>query len=210
MSTSPVRLVHSEEPPETLEERLGRLEVEIKALIQAGKENFYQIGVRARQIRDEGLYSKVRGESNFETYCFATFGWHRDYVYKLIASTDISDILYTNGYKTDVTEGFVRPLTKLRTIDQTDPNQKKKIIDAEAVIECFTQAHKLAKQSGKGVAARHVAAVVRDYLGEEQSWLIKPSDNWNFSPVFYERIDGETGYGYIPGEVYANCLFYPG
>jgi hypothetical protein len=40
--------------------------------------------------------------------------------------------------------------------------------------------------------------------------FIKPTDNWNFSKVHYGRIEieGEDGHGYIPGELYANCLWY--
>ena len=38
--------------------------------------------------------------------------------------------------------------------------------------------------------------------------IIKPTDNWNFSPVHYERIGDENGHGYIPGDIYANCLWY--
>jgi hypothetical protein len=40
------------------------------------------------------------------------------------------------------------------------------------------------------------------------SSVIKPSDNWNFSPVKYERINGEKIDGYIPGDIYANCFWY--
>lgn len=40
------------------------------------------------------------------------------------------------------------------------------------------------------------------------STVIKPSDNWNFSPVHYERIDGTKDGGYIPGDIYANCFWY--
>ncbi|WP_414622565.1 hypothetical protein [Calothrix sp. CCY 0018] len=40
--------------------------------------------------------------------------------------------------------------------------------------------------------------------------IIKPSDNWNFSTVNYSRIEKKIGEdrGYIPGEIYANCLWY--
>ena len=39
--------------------------------------------------------------------------------------------------------------------------------------------------------------------------LIKPSDNWNFNEVLYPRIDDDPdAYGYIPGDLYANALFY--
>jgi hypothetical protein len=43
----------------------------------------------------------------------------------------------------------------------------------------------------------------------EFSPLIKPSDNWNFTNrILYDRIDDGDGHGYIPGDLYANCLFY--
>ncbi len=40
------------------------------------------------------------------------------------------------------------------------------------------------------------------------SSIIKPSDNWNFSPVQYPRIDKSESHGYIPGDIYANCFWY--
>jgi len=39
--------------------------------------------------------------------------------------------------------------------------------------------------------------------------LIKPSDTWNFHEVLYPRIDDDPDtFGYIPGDLYANALFY--
>ncbi|MCY3784360.1 MAG: hypothetical protein OXG79_11310 [Chloroflexi bacterium] len=38
--------------------------------------------------------------------------------------------------------------------------------------------------------------------------VIRPSDSWNFGRLQWPRIDGENGYGYIPGDLYANCLWY--
>ncbi len=40
------------------------------------------------------------------------------------------------------------------------------------------------------------------------SSIIKPSDNWNFSPIKYERLNGSVQDGYIPGDIYANCFWY--
>lgn len=41
------------------------------------------------------------------------------------------------------------------------------------------------------------------------SSLIKPTDCWDFAVVHYPRIDDQPdAYGYIPGDLYANCLFY--
>jgi ParB family chromosome partitioning protein len=43
----------------------------------------------------------------------------------------------------------------------------------------------------------------------EFSSLIKPSNNWNFFNVYYDRIDHQPGtHGYIPGDLYCNCLWY--
>lgn len=38
--------------------------------------------------------------------------------------------------------------------------------------------------------------------------IIRPTDNWNFSTLRWPRIDGWEGHGYIPGDLYANCLWY--
>ncbi len=38
--------------------------------------------------------------------------------------------------------------------------------------------------------------------------VIRPTDNWNFGNLRWPRIDGFDAYGYIPGDVYANCLWY--
>jgi ParB family chromosome partitioning protein len=38
--------------------------------------------------------------------------------------------------------------------------------------------------------------------------LIKPTDNWNFDKPRYLPDRTKEGYGYIPGDLYANCLFY--
>ncbi len=40
------------------------------------------------------------------------------------------------------------------------------------------------------------------------STVIRPTDNWNFSTLRWPRIDGWEGHGYIPGDLYANCLWY--
>ena len=38
--------------------------------------------------------------------------------------------------------------------------------------------------------------------------VIRPTDNWNFSSLRWPRIDGFDNHGYIPGDVYANCIWY--
>ena len=38
--------------------------------------------------------------------------------------------------------------------------------------------------------------------------VIRPTDNWSFGHLRWPRIDGFDSYGYIPGDLYANCLWY--
>jgi hypothetical protein len=41
------------------------------------------------------------------------------------------------------------------------------------------------------------------------SSIVRPTDDWDFAVVHYPRIDDQPGsHGYIPGDLYANCLFY--
>lgn len=60
------------------------------------------------------------------------------------------------------------------------------------------------------------ASILREMREKERggrepkfSPVIKPSDNWNFSTVVFDRLDeNEHSHGYIPGDLYANCLWY--
>ena len=40
------------------------------------------------------------------------------------------------------------------------------------------------------------------------SSVIRPTDSWNFATLRWPRIDDEDGHGYVPGDLYANCLWY--
>jgi ParB family chromosome partitioning protein len=60
------------------------------------------------------------------------------------------------------------------------------------------------------ISRNKLARIIHEKLGHQPAFssIIKPSDNWNFSTVQYGRIDSEDGHGYIPGDLYANCLWY--
>ena len=49
-------------------------------------------------------------------------------------------------------------------------------------------------------------------LGRTQSRryseVIRPTDNWSFSTLQWPRIDGLDRHGYLPGDIYVNCLWY--
>lgn len=68
-------------------------------------------------------------------------------------------------------------------------------------------------------AAAAAVEVEAEDVGDDQeeerippySPIIKPSDNWNFATVAYERVPVEEdlkSHGYIPGDIYANCFWY--
>lgn len=52
------------------------------------------------------------------------------------------------------------------------------------------------------------ARALRGAVSESLPRVIRPTDNWNFATLRWPRIDGWDGHGYIPGDLYANCLWY--
>ena len=50
--------------------------------------------------------------------------------------------------------------------------------------------------------------VLRGPSSQQVPPVIRPTDNWNFSTLRWPRIDGWEGHGYIPGDLYANCIWY--
>ena len=52
------------------------------------------------------------------------------------------------------------------------------------------------------------ARKLRGTASESLPSVIRPTDNWSFSTLRWPRIDGWEGHGYIPGDLYANCLWY--
>jgi hypothetical protein len=170
-----------------------------EAIIARGRQSFYEVGCALRTIRDNDLYLVKNGGEfkTFEAYCQSVWQWHRIYAHYQISAAKTAENLFTMVNKSDLTERLIRPLTKLDT-----PDEQR---------SAFREAQRLAGEAGRAVVARDVAVVVRELKPESEgefSSLIKPSDNWSFNPVFYGRIDRGPGHGYIPGELYTNCLWY--
>ena len=38
--------------------------------------------------------------------------------------------------------------------------------------------------------------------------MIKPTNNWDFTRILYPRLEPDETHGYLPGDLYANALFY--
>jgi hypothetical protein len=66
-----------------------------------------------------------------------------------------------------------------------------------------TAYRRLAKQKARKLSLRE--SMLKE--GGEFVRLIKPADSWNFSEVVYDKITDDAS-GYIPGDLYANALFY--
>ncbi len=81
-------------------------------------------------------------------------------------------------------------------VSLVDTLRQKAATAADRVSSCL---------SGRRVAEQ-IKATERGGAAAEFSAVIMPDDSWNFSKVRYDRIDGEDGHGYIPGDLYANCL----
>lgn len=52
------------------------------------------------------------------------------------------------------------------------------------------------------------ARALRGTTPKVKTPVIRSTDNWNFATLRWPRIDGWEGHGYIPGDLYANCLWY--
>ena len=79
-----------------------------------------------------------------------------------------------------------------------------------ALSELSSETLALSADTGQ-VHAAMTEADVRSLRGRTQSSLssiIRPTDNWSFATLQWPRIDGWDGYGYLPGDLYANCLWY--
>ena len=97
----------------TRKQRLRTLEKEIRT----GMEEFYYVGQKLKEIRDDELY-KEDGFKTWEAYCRDRWDWSRDYAYKLITASDYRaklpdvDKLYTHAEK-GWSEASVRELTRI-------------------------------------------------------------------------------------------------
>jgi len=179
-----------------------------EAVIEPGLDAFVEVGSALIKIRDSQLYRQ--NYSTFERYCRERWGLARATAYRLIDASGV--VINVSNWRQSLpilptSESQVRPLVRLAPSQQievwtraveTAPGGKPTAKDVEDVAtELFPKKRKGRKNSS------HESGSVTKFPG-----LIKPMDNWNFSPVLYERIDGEDGHGYIPGDLYANCFWY--
>jgi hypothetical protein len=119
----------------------------LEGIIQKNIGSFYEVGRSLAEIRDQELYSKVRGIANFETYCKERWDFTRMYAHYLIESSKVIENV-NHGLQntpTPANERQARPLAKLEPAQQIVAWQKAIDITPE----------------GKPVTAAIVAKVVK-------------------------------------------------
>ena len=86
-----------------------------EGIIESGLQSFYEVGKALLEIRDKELYEKVRGVSNFETYCKERWGMTANYARRLITSSCTTENIKSmpTGIIMPSTERQVRPLASL-------------------------------------------------------------------------------------------------
>ena len=143
------------------ERRLRQLEAEITDLLSADRKNDYEIGIRIRESREVYQREKRRKMTSgtFEDFCFERWKLRQRYIYYLIDYVQVNHILCTAVHESQaldvpmVTGGAARPLMKIRKPDDTGPDRKRKILDPDAIRECYQEAEKQATTEGKPVTA---------------------------------------------------------
>ena len=177
----------------TEDERRQLTELETK--IDRNLKSFLTAGMALLEIKEKKLYRETH--DTFGAYCRDRWDIGATHARRTILAAQVVNNLRIEPTSSilPANERQARPLTRL------SPNEQRK---------AWQEAVKTALD-GK-ITYRHVERVARKYLndgkGPRFSSTIKPSDNWNFSPVEYKREDAKDGHGYIPGDIYANCFWY--
>jgi hypothetical protein len=89
----------------------------------------------------------------------------------------------------------------------------------KAIQRIIQNAGKRGKKCSRATAYRRLKRSQERHLSQREQLIaetakrqfcpiIKPSDVWNIDPVCYARIDPDETHGYIPGDLYCNCLFW--
>jgi hypothetical protein len=144
----------------TRQDRLHALEDEIRGVL----EQFYDAGVKLKEIRDDELY-REDGFPTWEEYCKDRWGWSRDYTYKLIRAAEYRAVLPDVDKKSterakDWNESTVRELTRME--DKRDAARV-----AAKVLEAVTKSEEAAAADPTVKPLKLTASTVRKFVDED-------------------------------------------
>lgn len=177
---------------------LDRIAKRLKAAIARKNGDFAKratdIGVELEKAQKR--HAVIGRKGQFSQWVRSRIGYSRVRAYQWITASQIVKDILQFGVQCPSNE---RQCAALAAIDE--PHRiavwRECIEAADGNMDAITAA----KITSRGEPYR------KEKKPTEFSSIIKPSDNWNFSPVYYGRID-EDSHGYIPGEIYANCFWY--
>jgi hypothetical protein len=89
----------------------------LEDLIDSQQRSFYEIGKALREIRDDRLYCELLHET-FEEYLKKRWDMGRAHAYRLIEASRVIDNLSPLGDDLPENEAQLRPLGKLKPVDQ--------------------------------------------------------------------------------------------
>lgn len=128
---------------------------ECEAVIERGRQAFYEVGAALATIRDTRLYRA--SFTSFETYCRDRWGFARSYANKIIAAADVVTNLGTNVPTLPTNEAQARPMAAVPVSDQPRVWQE--------VVETAPET---------GITAAHVTRTVAQFKRNESPVSLVP------------------------------------
>lgn len=203
-----------------LKTELGRVSryQELEATISKAIGQVYILAAALKEIRDDRHYQDL-GFKTFEDYCQERWNLSRVHVHRHIDFADTVNLLPMGNKNADpviiqkqidklhLSERALRPIASSGLPDE----QKAVLVEAVATAKEQPTARTVSSLVKEFKLTNNIPLYVNKRTGQEPAYspIIKPSDNWNFANVAFERLEeNDHSHGYIPGDIYANCLWY--
>ena len=123
---------------------------ELEAVIERGKQAFYEVGAALLTIRDRRLYRDTH--ATFEEYCRERWDFSRPRAYQLIDAAQVTGLLSTTvDTPLPASESQARELAPLKD-------------EPEAVAAVWQEVTEHAEETGEKITAATVRAAVREHL----------------------------------------------
>lgn len=177
---------------------LDRIAKRLKAAIARKNGDFAKraTDIGSQLASAQKRHAQLGCQGQFTSWIRTNTSWHRRQAYRWIDAHSIVTNCAQLGINPPANEWQARALAS---------------IDEQHRIAVWRECIEAADGNMEAITAAKITSRGEPYREEKKptefSSIIKPSDNWNFSPVYYGRID-EDSHGYIPGEIYANCFWY--
>lgn len=128
---------------------------ELEAIIQRGKQTFFEVGNALAQIMEEQLY-KEKGFGSFAEYCETVWGFKKTYAYQLVQSAELVKELpaTVSAIAEKMNPAQVRELVKI-------PKEKRETVIKNAVAKSKSARRKMTAKDIKTAASPEPAEPAR-------------------------------------------------